>query len=696
MILQEKGYVCDRMSRGDILLIGNGAYGYRGTLEENTKENCVALNANGFYDKCGNNWRETVNMPNPLFCVVKVDGVGLSEENVVFHTESLNLKNGTFCRQTEFVVGQKRATIFSERFFDQRRNDLLLSRFKLECSAPADLEVTEGIDCDVWNVSGNHFRVARTCKNPLTVFCTTNEGEELSVSVSEKASTEVCEYVEFDGKSCNRYKTFGTQFCLDKFCFLSRNGLQSVISRCDYDQAKEANERWWEDKWKVSRVTIEDEHNLQLAMDYSVYQLIIYAPKAEGMSVAARGLSGQTYKGAVFWDTEMFMLPFYLETDVETAKRLVRYRVNTLDGARQKAAEYGFEGAFFPWESQNGQEACSDFNVTDVFTGRPVRTYFRDKQIHVSADIAVALFNAYSKTKDLSLLTEGGAELLVECALFYVSYAYFNVRKNRFELLDVIGPDEYHERVNNNAYTNYLAFECADVCLKAISLLTHQRADVAQRLTEKYANELKRIRRFKKLLYLPQPNEHGVIEQFDGYFKLEDVCVQQVRERLVHPNEYWGGSGGVATATRVIKQADVVALMCVLPHRFSKQVKKANYFYYLPYTEHGSSLSASGYSRCACYVDRSDDAYGWFEKSATTDLTGGGKKFAGKVYIGGTHPAACGGAWLTAFEGFAHDKKGNSLPSQIKSLTLNTQKGSFSVQNPRFNEQKHVTTKKED
>jgi trehalose/maltose hydrolase-like predicted phosphorylase len=421
-------------------------------------------------------------------------------------------------------------------------------------------------------------------------------------------------------------------------------------------------------------VNIDDENGLALAVQHSIYQLIIYAPKVENLSISARGLSGQTYKGAVFWDTEMFMIPYYLRTDPETAKRLIRYRINGLSGAMLKAKEYGYSGAFYAWESQeNGYDACSDFNVVDVFTGRAVRTYFKDKQIHISADIAVCLYDVYRQTGDLSLLTDGGAEMLIQCALFYYYRAYYNHIKDRFELLDVMGPDEYHDGVNNNAYTNYMAHETASVTLKALATLKKRSPEHYKALMEAHENDIKCISKFRSKIYLPTPDEKGIIEQFDGYFKLEDVLPDQVRARLVHPSEYWGGSNGVATATRVIKQADVVALMCVLPHRFSAQVKRANYSFYLPYTEHGSSLSASMYARCACMVGLQDESYEWFTQTATCDLSGNSKQFAGKLYIGGTHPASCGGTWLTLYEGFA--KNAPRLPKQVKSLSISTVKG---------------------
>ena len=674
MIIRENGCGCDRLARGDKLMIGNGSYGFRGTLDEQRKDSCVALNAAGFYDRNGADWRETVNMPNPLYVTATVNETELNGGAAAEHSEQLNLANGQYSRTTSYTVNGVKVDVFSRRFFLQSRYDLLLSEWTFKASERVELTVYSGIDCDVWNISGKHFDVTDVKYAPLTVTAVTNEGKRLSVEVVEQATVGPCKNIAQDGKYLNVYTLACDNFVLRKFCRLSHSGLQCLPypAELNFEAFERQNDKWWTDKWSTCKVTIDDERGLQLAVDYSLYQLICYAPKTDKTSIGARGLSGQTYKGAVFWDTEMFMLPFYLETDADTAKRLVRYRIDTLRGALDKARFYGCEGAFYAWESQDGGiDACSDFNVTDVFTNRPVRTYFKDKQIHISADVAVALFNAYLKTDDISLLIDGGAEVLLQCALFFDSCAYFNPRFKRLELLDVIGPDEYHERVNNNAYTNYMAKATADCCLQALKILRRKSPQTY------LGDEIKRIRRFAKLIYLPQPNEHGVIEQFDGYFKLEDVSVDTVRSRLVHPNEYWGGSNGVATATRVIKQADVIALFAVLPNLFSKDVMRANYEFYLPYTEHGSSLSASMYSLVACKIGKSDDSYQWFSRTALTDIEGGGKKYAGSVYIGGLHPAACGGTWLVIRQGYLTDASGHTLPKQISKLSANTIKGTI-------------------
>ena len=295
----------------------------------------------------------------------------------------------------------------------------------------------------------------------------------------------------------------------------------SRVAKADgYETLKAAHAAAWEKIWDSCDVVIEGDDEAQFALRYSLYQLQLTAPRhSSKLSIPARGLSGQVYKGAVFWDTEMFMTPLFTLTDPAVARNLILYRFQTLEGAKRKAAEYGFEGAFFAWESQEtGDDACTDFNVSDVFTGRPMRTHFRDKQIHVSADIVYALRKYIDQTGDESILADGADELLAECARFLCSWAYYKKDKSRYELLDVVGPDEYHERVHNNAYTNRIAKFALETAFQTL---------------EKQASTFPDLGNWKEVadeLYIPQPNEEGIIPQFDGYEKLEDCTLEEAQE----------------------------------------------------------------------------------------------------------------------------------------------------------------------
>jgi kojibiose phosphorylase len=174
-------------------------------------------------------------------------------------------------------------------------------------------------------------------------------------------------------------------------------------------------------------------------------------------------------------------------------------------------------------------------------------------------------------------------------------------------------------------------------------------------LLEKIAikEELPQFEEAEKLLFVPEPDpESGVIEQFDGYYKLQETTIDELRSRMIHPNEYLGAGQGLAVATKVIKQADVVLMLNVFKDRYSDHVKRANWEYYEPRTEHGSSLSACAYAMVAAEIGKLDFAYKYFLQTAKIDLEAKYKVFVGTIFMGGSHPAANGGAWMTTVFGF--------------------------------------------
>lgn len=666
---------------GNKFLTGNGYLGYRGTLDEYTSSDCVGLNIAGAYDGVAGKWRETVNAFNPFYLVAECDGRELTVRggNVLSHAISLDISCGVFTRTTVFDTPYGKVELRSERFVSMAQKNVLCSRTVIRGEKPFALKIKAGVDGSVWDLNGPHLTgVCYNCDGGVITVRARTQEKGTPVAVHCKYSLPL---TNFSGGFAQIEAQVDGEFVLERVAGVYF-GEEAPLPQGDYAQHYAANKAAWQQLWKYADVKLDGDESAQFALRYSIYHLLILAPKGD-YSIAARGLSGQTYKGAVFWDTEIFMLPFYLTVLPDVAKRLVRYRIDTLDEARKKAAYYGYDGAFYAWESQDGYDACSDFNVVDVFTHRPVRTYFKDKQIHISADVAYAVCQYYSRTGDDSLMLSGGLETLLECARFFRSYSYFNHNKNRYELLDVIGPDEYHERVNNNAYTNYMAHYAATNAIKLTEELQKKYPEEAGKILSKLPEGvLSALKEWSDKLYLPKPNGEGIIEQFDGYFRLEDVSVDEVRFRLASPNEYWGCSGGVATATRVIKQADVIMLFNLLPDLFPIDVQRANCQYYLQYTEHGSSLSHCAYALTSCRVGLNGGAYAAFMNSAQIDLLGGGKQWAGEIYIGGTHPAANGGAWITAVCGFAglsyvggKLRVKPNLPQNISQITFTATEG---------------------
>ncbi|QGQ94378.1 glycoside hydrolase family 65 protein [Paenibacillus psychroresistens] len=679
-LINNLGYTEDKTAHnGSKFLIGNGYMGYRGTMDEHTKEQLVSCVLAGVYDKVGDSWREPINAPNGLFTTLNCDGEVLTVQSSQLekHEQVLDIKHAIHTRETIFEVSNGNLVhLKSDRFFSL--DDIHLVGLQLTFSAVQDctIVIETGIDGDVWDINGPHLsQLATGATNGIIHMSALTQEMGYQVAVSEAieidfaAKQQIITAPQSILRQITVEATAGEEYTFNKYVsvFTSLDSVEDAghaaqlschnALKSGYDTLLLNHKQQWVKYWEKADISIVGDDDAQLALRYSMYHLLVIAPHSEKVSIPARGLSGQVYKGAVFWDTEMFMLPFFVYTNPEIARRLVKYRCHTLGGARLKAIEYGFRGAYYAWESQDtGEDACTLFNITDVFTNRPMRTYFRDKQVHISGDVAYGLWKYYTLTGDESILLDGGAEVILECARFFYSYAYFNKDKNRYEILDVTGPDEYHERVNNNIFTNQMVKYTLEVALQTLDLLERKYGEEYSKLINQlnYQADIAHIHEMNELLYMPQPDSESlVIEQFDGYHKLEDVNLKELKTRVIHPNEYYGGGNGIATSTKIIKQADTIAMLNMFKNNYSHEVKKANWSYYEPRTEHGSSLSHCLYSLVAADIGNAEWGYKYFMKSATIDLTGESKQYVGTLYIGGTHPAANGGAWMSAVLGFA-------------------------------------------
>ncbi len=668
------------MRRGNVYQIANGYMGYRGTLDEFNASQLVGITLAGIFDRVGSAWREPVNAPNGGFTSVSVGGVELSAlgNKVVRHGQTLRFANAMFERETDFESKGTVLTIRSSRFLSAETPNLGVIRFSVSCNRAATVTIRTGIDGNIWDLNGPHLlQLAATRRDSvLVVEGLTNESSK-RVVVAETADIGFGE-VRYESKGNHNLRVIklsaepGETYAFHKYfaVFTDNDAVRKPIVEAAVDTVQQAkalgyeaclarHNAQWEEKWSRGDVTIEGDDEAQLALRYSILQLLMVAPvKGSANSIPARALSGQVYKGAIFWDTEMFMFPFFIHTYPEKAVELMRYRIKTLNGARRKAKTegLGYRGAFYAWESQEtGDDACTYFNIGDPFTGRALRTYFRDKQVHISGDVAIAMWDYFRLTGDDSLLLEGGAEVILECARFFHSAAYYNVEKGRYEILDVVGPDEYHERVNNNAFTSMVAKETFKIAMATVNHFKRKHPRELRALLRKLRieRELPAFRDAARRLFVPAPDpKTGVIEQFDGYLGLSESSVEELKARMIHPNEYLGAGQGLAVPTKIIKQADVVMMLNLFRTRFPAKIKKVNWEYYEPRTEHGSSLSASAYAMVAAEFGNLDFAYKYFLKTAKIDLEAKYKVYVGSVFMGGSHPAANGGAWMTAVLGF--------------------------------------------
>ena len=694
-VLEKNGYRAeDAAADGNRFLCANGYMGLRGVEEEAGSGRFAAVTLAGLYDRNGDRWREPVNAPHGLSVRMAFGGKPLSPggAETARHIVRLDYRCGVWSRETDFGP----VLLRSERFVSMADCHLMADRLRITARRDGELAIRAGISADIWDINGPHLFRFRY-RGGETLLCEAETGEKkAAVAVAQRALADfTAEESEEEGaegifRILRIRVRAGQELTLSLFAavYTSLDGegwAEAAEAACGraaeagFDACALAHRQAWANIRERSEIVLEGDGGAQLALRASQYHLNSIAPRHAGnLSVPARGLSGQTYKGAVFWDSEIFLFPMFVYTQPEIARSLLTYRIETLPGALEKAAEYGFRGAFYAWESQEGgREGCTDFNVVDVFTHRPVRTYFRDKQIHISGDIAYALRSYYEITGDRSLLERGGAAVILECARFYLSRANTHADRPEADFADVIGPDEYHERVTNNAFTNRMARHTIESALQLKEIFADRPDWFAALLRERdYGADWERLAALLPRIRGPVERD-GVTEQFDGYFALEDCPLETVRSRLRDPREYWGGDHGVAGTTQVIKQADVITLAALFPGDFTTEAVSRNWAYYEPRTEHGSSLSACMYALAACRTGRLDEAWDLFLRTASIDVTGGGKQWAGEIYIGGTHPASNGGAWMIAALGFAGLRVRNGVPELRPNLPRQIRRLSF-------------------
>jgi kojibiose phosphorylase len=404
----------------------------------------------------------------------------------------------------------------------------------------------------------------------------------------------------------------------------------------------------WLARWKASDLQIEGDAAAQRALRFAIYHLSSAAnPGDDRVSIGARGLSGTAYKGHVFWDTDIFMLPFFILTYPEAARALVMYRYHTLSGARAKAARLGYRGALYAWESADtGEEMTPPFVVSP--DGEIVRILTGEQEHHISADVAFGVWKYWEATGDERFLVDAGAEILIETARFWASRAE-REDDGRYHIRGVIGPDEYHERVDDNAYTNGLAQWNLEVGEEATRLVAEHWPEQWRALSRRLgldAEEPGRWLEVARELYTGFDKQTGLFEQFRGYFALEDIDLAAFEPRTA-PMDVLLGRERIQRS-KIIKQADVVMLVHLLWERLPPQVRKANFEYYEPRCGHGSSLSPAIHALVAARLGDAAVAERYFRQAAEIDLS---DKMGNAA--GGVHAGALGGLWQAAVFGFA-------------------------------------------
>ena len=451
---------------------------------------------------------------------------------------------------------------------------------------------------------------------------------------------------------------------------LAGGGLDGIIA--DHIEA-------WQVRWRSSDVEIDGDAEAQRAVRFACYHLISAAnPDDERVSIGARTLTGPGYKGHVFWDTEIYILPFFVFTHPASARALLMYRYHTLAGAREKARRMGYRGALYAWESADtGEETTPPFVVMP--NGEVVAVASGEQEHHIAADVAYAVWQYWKASGDDAFFEQAGAEMILETARFWASRAE-PADDGRCHIRHIVGPDEYHEDVDDNAFTNVIAQWNIERGIETADLLRSRWPASWEALAAKLDlgdGELVAWTDIANRIYTGFDPGTGLFEQHRDFFSLEDIDLTQYSERTVPMDVVLGRER--TQLSQVVKQADVLMLAHLLWDRLPAAVRKANFDYYEPRTSHGSSLSPSIHALLAARLGLSERAMRYLRQASEIDL---GNNMGNSAT--GVHAAALGGLWQAVVLGFAgmrlmdHGEHGAlafepQLPSHWRTLRFKVQ-----------------------
>ncbi|RME87223.1 MAG: glycoside hydrolase family 65 protein [Anaerolineae bacterium] len=673
-ILRQTHFDPSRLHHHETLFtVGNGYLSTRGSLEEGFPGQWNATLIHGLFDDAPIVHTELANAPDWTALTIFLDGerFALTRGDLLAFERTLNLRNALLTRTVRWRSPKGREfTLRFERFASLADPHLLVLRLTVTAhDAPAELQIHAGLHACAENQGLLHWEVLDQDADPERVWLhlrTRHSHIELAMAAALRVASVAG--IERQAWDVAHHPTLGLRarllpeqpLTVEKWVTLYTSRETSSpraealrsLPTASWEDVLNAHTAAWQREWEACDIQIEGNVEDQRAVRFNLYHLLIAAPRHdERVSIGAKALSGFGYRGHVFWDTEIFMLPFFTFTRPEIARNLLSYRWHMLPGARRKARRNGLTGAQYPWESADSGDEVTPRWVPSPDQRDLIRIWTGDIQIHVTADIAYALWQYWQVSGDRTFWQERGAEILLDTARFWASRAEWNPERERYEFTDVIGPDEYHEHVDNNAFTNYLARWHLRTALRTLAWLHEHAPQQARALKAKLhlgEEEIARWREVAGRMFCPFTPETRLIEQFQGYFRRRDLDLQSFEPRQQSMQLILGIEQ--CNQTQVLKQPDVLMLLYLLEDEFDARTIQANYEYYTPRTDHtyGSSLGPAIQAIMACRVGRVDEAYRHFRRAAYVDLD----DLRGNT-ADGIHAASAGGVWQAIVFGFA-------------------------------------------
>ncbi len=665
-------------ARETVFTIGNGYLGTRGSFEESYPNALPATFIHGVYDAVPIFYTELANCPDWLPLAVLIDGdrFRLDQGEILHYERQLDVRRGVLTRTVRWrSPSGKTLDLVFERFASLANRHVLglcCQITLVDCEGL--VEVQASINGYPENQGFNHWEWLNQGKTDQGVWLqvrTRSSRIELGMASSLEVSG-----VEGSLQITNApgYPTLTSTFMAvagqtirvesPMVVFTSREVEQPVTvaqtqlaGLPSYGELIQAHEQAWEAVWEYSDVVIEGDIRAQLAVRYNLFQLLSCAPQADNrVSIPAKTLSGFGYRGHVFWDTEIFILPFFTLTQPALARNMLTYRYHTLPGARRKAAHYGYKGAMYAWESADtGDEVTPRWALPNDPYADDIRIWCRDREIHISADIAYGAWHYWYATQDHDWMRDYGAEIILDTAVFWMSRVEWNTREERYEIREVIGADEYHEHhVSNSAFTNRMAQWHLEKASWVYDWLTQNFPERVADLEQKLQLTQERRSRWQDIannIWIPYDEATHLMEQYEGFFDLEDINLDDYEPRTQSMQALLGIEG--AAQRQVLKQPDVLMLMYLMRESqefpYSQAALQTNWDYYAPRTDitYGSSLGPAIHAILASDLNKKTEAYERFMQAAMVDL----ENTRGNAQEG-IHGASAGGIWQAVVLGF--------------------------------------------
>ncbi|MEX1013519.1 MAG: glycosyl hydrolase family 65 protein [Waddliaceae bacterium] len=685
--------------REALFTLGNGFFATRGAAVESDAND---IHYPGTYIAGGYNRLPTevsgrivenedlVNFPNWLpirYRIGENDWFQLKRDEILEYSQELHLKEGLYSRKMRVRDAHGNESLIQEtRFIHIKKQHLGAIKWKLTpLNWSGRIELLSALDGTVKNegvaryreLNHQHLKPLETSafeKDCIYLKVETVQSE-LRVALAARTKVEMeggandlsVQSIERPGyvaQSMALEAKEGKTITIEKIVSLytsrdhaisecGEEARDAVLKAASFDQLLKSHCRVWSVLWKEFGIEmkIEDEGTelsplliLRLHIFHLLQTTSLNTTDID-VGVPARGWHGEAYRGHIFWD-ELFIFPTLNFRLPKITASLLKYRQRRLPKARQLAKESGFNGAMYPWQSgSNGKEESQILHLNPK-SGRwlPDNSHL---QRHVNLAIAYNFLRYFDVTGDFEFLHSFGMEVILDITRFWASIATYNKDLDRYEILGVMGPDEYHDSypdssepgLNNNAYTNVLASWLLN---RTTELLRTLPEDHYKEIVEIFGIDDAELEKWKEISQKLRLTFHedGVINQFEGFDKLKEFPMEEYREKYgesLRLDRILEAEGDSPNHYQVTKQADLLMLFYLfsskelektferMGYAFKPEMIKKNIYYYLSRTAHGSTLSQIVHCWILSRLDRpkSWDLFLLSLKSDVLDVQGG-------------------------------------------------------------------------